>query len=319
MIKAALTKYPAADAVGVDIDKKRILQLRRTCPTWFVGRCDITCQRSLRQSLPVKHILGKKTLVLLNPPFSCKGGTTVTCTIAGRRITMGRALSFVVLVLDLISKNSQIVCILPAGSLTSDKDSEAWKFLRANYCVRSFRRLDRNTFEGCSPKALIVRITKRSPCKTGPAAIQSRCLARGVRTINVRVVRGRVPVYKALKKGQAKAGLPLVHSTCLQTEVSLNGLVAIHPSSTISGPAVLLPRVGQVKAQKICEYREKFSVVLSDCVIALCCASYKDVVEVKKRILSHWQQFAKLYSGTCAHYLTVESLKTFLWQVNCRP
>ena len=65
--------------VGTDIDCRAVRKLRKVSESWRTGVCDFMNPRS-RQSSPVLRSLnGRTNLVLLNPPFSCRGGQESIC------------------------------------------------------------------------------------------------------------------------------------------------------------------------------------------------------------------------------------------------
>ena len=78
------------------------------------------------------------------------------------------------------------------------------------------------------------------------------------------------------------------------------------------GPAVLLPRVGRPSVEKIAVLDNGVGVAISDCVIALACASDTAALEVRGRLVQKWPRLEQLYTGTGAPYLTVESIHKLL-------
>ena len=76
LLLAAASVWPNGTMAATDIDPLEIRNLRKIYASWRTGVCDFLNPRS-RQSSPVLQSLnGCTNLVLLNPPFSCRGGET---------------------------------------------------------------------------------------------------------------------------------------------------------------------------------------------------------------------------------------------------
>jgi hypothetical protein len=82
--------------------------------------------------------------------------------------------------------------------------------------------------------------------------------------------------------------------------------------SFIEGPALLIHRIGQPSAKKICIISSNEVYALSDCVIGIKSRTIKECQQLKKIIIDHWNDFSNLYKGTGAKYITIERLKYFL-------
>jgi hypothetical protein len=109
--------------------------------------------------------------------------------------------------------------------------------------------------------------------------------------------------------------VPLVHTTELRDGRvhTTSRYVAPLPRLTTRGPAVLLPRVGAPRQQKIAILPPSAEVALSDCVIALCCATAHDAEDVAALLRGdRWADVASLYGGTCARYIRVAVLQEWL-------
>ena len=115
------------------------------------------------------------------------------------------------------------------------------------------------------------------------------------------------------------AGHYLVHTTNLKDHriVNLNTKL-IKRSSLISGPAVLLPRVGVPKMEKIVMVSPDESYVISDCILAILTKSVSQAQEVIQLIRDNWSLFLSMYTGTGAKYTTISKLRHFLHVINER-
>ena len=75
LLLAAEQVWPNARFVATDIDPRAVRRLGRLRPSWTVGRCDLRSVPSRRSCLALKNMRKSACLLLLNPPFSCRGGT----------------------------------------------------------------------------------------------------------------------------------------------------------------------------------------------------------------------------------------------------
>ena len=83
---------------------------------------------------------------MLNPPFSCRGGTRYPVQTPAGRLTASTALSFILLATQYVADTGHIATVLPANSLHSQKDAVAWQFLRARYDVHHLHTWAKGTF-----------------------------------------------------------------------------------------------------------------------------------------------------------------------------
>ena len=81
--------------------------------------------------------------------------------------------------------------------------------------------------------------------------------------------------------------------------------------SLISGPGVVIHRVGNPSPSKVCTIKKKESYILSDCVIFMKTATVTDSIKLQQYILSNWLLFENLYKGTGAKYTTLKRLRDF--------
>ena len=83
---------------------------------------------------------------------------------------------------------------------------------------------------------------------------------------------------------------------------------------TISGPAILIPRVGRPSVSKVVLIGEE-KVVLSDCVIALRTTPPGSEVELAREIKRNWLTFQQIYGGSCAPYTTIRRIREMLLEL----
>ncbi|RZJ90125.1 MAG: hypothetical protein EOO20_09095 [Chryseobacterium sp.] len=105
----------------------------------------------------------------------------------------------------------------------------------------------------------------------------------------------------------------MVHSTNLRNH-TVEGL-HLKPKNDlakVTGPAILLPRVGNPKSTKMCVIDGEVTYVLSDCVMAIKFSDIREARILFRYLQDNWQMVADLYTGTGARYITVEKLMQFL-------
>jgi hypothetical protein len=311
LLKAAHEKWPQSTIIATDINKSSVALMRRTAADWHVGLCDFLNPRSRSRSSILPEIKGKVSLVLLNPPFSCRGNTRVLVNFNGTEIRCGVALAFVLTSITFLCSDGQLIAVLPAGCLQSQKDAAAWEAIRKVCHVKVVGENGHRTFSGWSPKTVIVRLKmrparNRARRRSNIASNNGHLTMR--RRISVSVFRGKISMPD-LNGNKAKRTVPLVHSTELEKSgVNLSRRRVDAKLKSVRGPAVLLQRVGRPDVGKILPYFEEKPIVLSDCVIALKCGTTDEARVVKTTMVKNWEKIERAYGGTCARYITVDSL-----------
>jgi hypothetical protein len=309
LLKAARSKWPHSRIIATDISRVAVRRLRKGQPGWDVERCDFLSASSRESCRTLVGLEGGVSLILLNPPFSCRGATTCRLAGDGYSIQCSRALAFVLNALRYLAPDGELICLLPAGSLHIQKDALAWMFLRTLFSANIIGRNGRGTFAGCSARTLMVRLRPReSACDPpkGPA----RPRTRRATMASVTLYRGKLPMY-TLSPENNPASVPLVHSTCLRnSSVDFGQFKTAQTTHIISGPVVFLPRVGQPSKSKVVLYRGRRKFAMSDCVLAL--HSRDNLEAVYSCILSDWASISKLYMGTGAKFLRVSAVATAL-------
>lgn len=182
-------------------------------------------------------------MILLNPPFSERGRRPFEwfdrCSLKS-----GLATRFVHLSLNYLSSDGYMLAILPNGSLTSERDSQAWAHIQKKYSVEIVTDNHMRIFKGAAARTSIVIIRRKSSDNDGQAALSSP----NGSALNI-VRRGRVQMHSVIS---ASHGFPLVHTTELTGGKAMintrHGLVL--STTIVRGPALLFPRVGMVTPRK---------------------------------------------------------------------
>jgi hypothetical protein len=206
------------------------------------------------------------------------------------------------------SPEGELMALLPASTLSSEKDAEAWAAARENYAVEEITRYDRNTFAGYAASTVLVRIRR---CVTMICKEHCAVVGRQDQVNPPSVIRGGIQMH-TLASGDRR-GPPVVHTSSLnRAGVTVNGTRATAGVREIAQPAVMLPRVGRVTPEKICVFRGEPSVSLSDCVFAVLCGHVDEAVALRAAIVNRFDHLISLFGGTGAPYLTKRALETFI-------
>ena len=297
--------WPNAEYAAVDIDQSATRHLRRLRPQWSVGCCDLTNPNSRSRSSVLQRMKNRISLLLLNPPFSCRGGRRYSTTLPNRTIYSSVAMTFLITSLYYLHHLGSAVVVLPYGSLYSQKDQSAWTYIKRHFNVTVVNSPKRSTFPNTSANVAVVKL---SPIGANTKSISTppRPDSTPIERRSIKMIRGSQPVHRT--RGRS-SGPVLIHSTELRDAlVYANGRRGFSTHRTIIGPAVLLPRVGRITKGKIAISCSDFPIVLSDCVIGIITKSLNDAKDIRRRLVDSFQVIKAQYVGTGAPFVTIERL-----------
>ncbi len=308
LLRAARRRWRSALLIATDVRRSAMSRLHAANRDWLVGKCDFLNSRSRAQCAAIRTATDRVSLTLLNPPFSCRGASGVDVSLGdvSRRVSV--AMAFVITALRLMRKDGELIAILPAGTLTSEKDELAWQWVRKCGVVRTVSRHGRFMFDGCFPRTALLHVDlRRKPCTK--STTNRRQIPREGRW-PVSLIRGSIPMYRV---NGLRRGVRVVHSTNLQggQVVGHSGHVAT-ATRVVSGPAVLLSRVGEPTKEKVVLHLTAQPVALSDCVLGLACRNQGTAIAVRDLITKNWRRLRRGYGGTGAPYITVRRLDDIL-------
>lgn len=322
LLFAAASLWPTATIVATDIDSRSVRSLRAMSGSWRTGVCDFLNPRSRRSSGLLRSLIGKTNLVLLNPPFSCRGGTKVPATIGGVTSKCSMGLAFVVNSIDYLAEDGELIAVLPQGSLTSERDSATWKMLRDHGATEILKTNGLGTFARAAVRTAVIRFQKgraHGNCEVCPC-LSTRNAPRKITRASVHIVRGTTAVNEIQRPAGENESIPFIHSVHLQDfAVSSHFEVRSRLGRRAFGPMVLLPRVGQPKRSKIARHLENTGFMLSDCVIALTCHSPESAELLWKDLQSNWKLLEGEYVGSGARYITNRRLSDLLLRLGYFP
>lgn len=314
LLEVAQAKWAPTRVIATDVSPHSLGLLREQHPDWIVGKCDFLNRRS-RSASRALRCSDAISLILLNPPFSSRGGTAVMVHSQAGSIQSSRALAFVLCALPYLTSEGEMVALLPAGTLNSQKDAAAWIWLRNKYSVDIVERYGRTAFSGAHARTVLIRLSSRraaSDAQRTPLPLQS--YKSPVRVLLTRGNRQMHTLNLDVGTETAKSDM-LVHTTDLRGGTVLRTLRTIRRRATdreVCGPAVLLPRVGKPDKDKVVILEQGRRALPSDCVYAICCRDLRGALSVRYRMRREWSRLEELYGGSCAPFLSMIALGTFL-------
>ena len=307
LLLAAERKWPTARFVATDIDRLAIRRLARLRPSWTVGCCDLRNKRSRNSCSALRNMTNSVCLLLLNPPFSCRGGTRFLVNSTTSPLFASTAMSFLFHALDYVSDTGHIASILPHGCLHSQKDESAWDSLNKRYHVQTLTTYPMGTFPNSAARTALVRLSPKSLTRICPTPPKYCSHASGTtKTLRVQVIRGTCPIHRILSDD--KSNPVLIHYTDIRNgAVKPNVRRGVGNYRCIEGPAVLIPRVGNITATKIALFDSSVHVMLSDCVIAIKPEDPETVIFLKEKTL---ERIFVLEQSICRNWSTVHNNKS---------
>lgn len=311
LLDAASARWPSARLVATDIDSYAVSQLRERGERWAVGQCDFLSSRSRAACRVLRGLAGTADLVLLNPPFSVRGARRVTVCHANHPLQCSPAMAFVLNAISFLRPGGEARLILPAGTLVSIRDQDAWKAIGEQYSVGVIGHAGRGSFPSCASSGVLVAI--RPPERNAepiPNLYGADLSSKPGCRINVQMTRGGFQMHRVRDDND---GPVLVHSSELQDgRVILNGRRGQGRTPTVCSPAVLLPRVGRLTPQKIAVFEGMTRVMLSDCVLAVVPDDIKRASELRSLMIESFDRLETMYVGTGAPHITLCRLASFL-------
>lgn len=304
LLKAAKKKWTKARLYGCDIAGNTVALMKKEHPDWKLGKCDFLNPRSRRSSTILKN---KYDLILLNPPFTCKGATIISVFLDGEEYNMSTAMAFFVEAIEYLKEDGVMYAILPQSIAYSQKDKKIRSYLEKRYNFRILEECNNQEFEKCAPNIVLASINDKNIFGSN-FDYSPKQLDTGID--HIEIMRGNISMHKI--KEVRKSALFLIHSTNLQNNIITNLKYKVNNiNSRIEGPALLIPRVGQPNINKICIISSKDAYALSDCIIALKMKTIEECYSLKELIIKNWIDFSLLFKGTGAKYITLERIKIF--------
>jgi hypothetical protein len=311
LLAALREAQPRSLLFGLDCDAA-VVRRAATDERWTVGKCDFLSARSQSRSTVIRRARESGlNCILLNPPFSCRGGTRIPVGVPGSAdpVPCGLAMAFLLQAVSLLGVGGVVGAVIPTGSLHAWKDEEAWRLLR-NVCdLETQRLLHRETFGGYFASTALVRLE----VQTRDAWTSARSLARTVppvADVERVVLRGWVQMHSVASRQGPR--VPLVHTTDLRSLTRIGALPTVRSRRSCRGAMVLVPRVGTLSREHIAVVASDEPIALSDCLFAIPCSTAAEAQELGEHLRRRWPDLAALYGGSCARYLRRDRLEGFV-------
>jgi hypothetical protein len=313
LLRSASARWPNAHILATDIDRNCIVKLRQQ-NGWNAYEHDFLGEPEGNGTYLPFQTATKCNLVIMNPPFSCRGSKVWTTNLGDFTVKTSIAMAFLLRAIFSLAPKGQILTILPAGCINSQKDYLAWKLVRALCKCDILGANGHRTFPLCSPRTVSLRLSLRdkplsmsfeSPRENGLKDLPARNL--------IVLSRGNVDMV-SLSKRKVRSGIPLVHTTEMKEHRAQlwRKIQASQGTRLFRGPMILLPRVGNPRKDKIILYESCRRIAVSSCVLTISCKGNAVARLIYKLLITNWRSVEKQYTGTCARYMTLEGLRELL-------
>lgn len=300
--------WPRAAFVATDIDPAAARHLTRRRPNWAVGRCDLRSSRSRASCRVLQNIRNSACLLLLNPPFSCRGAARYAVKTENGFLYASTAMSFLLVAAEYLNDKGHIAAVLPLGCISNLKDERAWQHLRHKYSVTLLNSYTAGVFPGSAASIALVRLSPHQS-QLGRTTPIPRATSSHPR-LRVYIIRGSCPSHCGADDERCPT---LVHYTDIQRgSIVLNGRRGHGNRRSVTGPAIVIPRVGRFTTGKIGILKSQQPVMLSDCVIAIKPLSSEQTSILRDRLIQHFALLSRQYVGTGAPFITVGRLENAL-------
>ncbi len=304
LLAAAKQRWPNATFFGCDISRNRVASLAQVRTDWTLAQCNFL-ENSSRHSLSnLEKIKAKVDLAVLNPPFSARGGTRVEVLLNGLRMRCSPAMAFVLIASQYLSPDGSLVTLLPAGASHAERDQDARIALNQ---IGEFRAVLEETakFPGVSLKVTIAYL------KRGPTTQNNKTQIEPFLTVTgptIGLLRGTLQTHN-LPSVETGESIPLVHSTELQ-DYRLRESERQVPFGTrsITGPAVLIHRVGKPRQDKIAYVPLGPPFAITDCVVVLLCQDEYECLRLHNSLTEQFSLLERNYIGSGAPYITIKRI-----------
>ena len=297
LLRAAAERWPEARLFGSDIDETAVLSVGAS-----IAGCDAKVHDLLADGNDAALESQTFNLILLNPPFSCRGNTRFQAAVGGQIYSASKALAFVARALKYLAIDGELIAILPASVLVSERDAELIAAIRAWGCVEQIGDIRKDAFRSHAVAVAVLRISRSAQ---QPQSAVEKPLLVSLRPYAVEMSRGSLSVHDYV---ETQIGPRFIHTTDMRDRrLASTKRKASAERRRVHGPAVLIPRVGRPSKDKVVQL-PSCEAVLSDCVIALRTvpAGYEQALAAA--INENWETFKAAYGGSCAPYTTLKRL-----------
>ena len=318
LLAAARERWPSSHLIASDIQPTAVEGLRSRFAAIEADVADFLSKDARTASAVLRAAVGRVCLVVLNPPFSCRGGARVSVELDGQRLTCSRAMAFLINSIPFITPVGRTVALLPASCLTSEKDAAAIEALSHIFSLERIGRAQPYDFLNCSVHVsfIILRRRTEAPGSAGSRGLRPWRVSSGPGSTSLRAAlsRGSIPMH-TFEQLKSANGLPFVHTTDLRDGLVTARRSVVTTRSIANGPVILMPRVGMPTVSKLCLIETPGPVAISDCIIALNPERSSEARLLFEHIKVHWSTVEQYYGGSCARYITLKRLISALQEI----
>lgn len=303
LLKAVAKRFPKVELYGTDISDEALTKLSRDCPYWHLGECDFRKDDSVVNVPFLKE--GAFDLIVMNPPFTCKGSVAETIQFDDVEYRVSTAMLFLMRALKYLSRNGGLYAIMPISCVYSIKDRKAWNYLKERYNACILEEPNKISFANrCAPNIVLVYVGHYHV-----KGLERSKLFDFSKFSVISIKRGCVRMQN-LRYSKSKNAVRLIHTTNLKNGKLVNlKRIESGQNNFITGSGIVIPRVCNPSPNKIVLVDEDTVYALSDCVVFINTDSRMNAVKLRDTIISHWDDFVYVYKGTGAQYTTLEKLK----------
>ncbi|HCU1931879.1 TPA: class I SAM-dependent methyltransferase, partial [Acinetobacter baumannii] len=266
LIQAAHKYWPEAKYIVNDIDQNILNKIK-------LKNAEIDYYNEDFLVSNFTKLFEKIDLILLNPPFS--HGNRKMYVWDENNISSGIALFFIYKSLNYLTKNGQLLAILPNGCFSTERDALGLKYIQDFYHFEKFEIKNNPAFYKARPNTSIVRITKQKDKLKSLNNISHSIHSQFLN--NFKVFRGNIQLHKEVTRGP----IPLLHTTSFKNNnvEPINFIFSTLP--TVKGRMLIIPRVGNFNKNHIIIYYAKNNIHLSDCLFSIKCKNLKEATLLK--------------------------------------
>lgn len=318
LLAVAAARWSTATLVANDVAERPLRKLRSRLSRVRTAQCDFYLDAPCERSKVLRQVKERCDLVLANPPFSARGSRRMRVSTARAGVVSGSPAGvYLVRCFAYLRPGGQAIAIMPASFVHSEKDESVRLYLRTFGELSVGAQLPISTFDGCSPRTVIVRVRKprtersalpRLVSNVGPereSAMRHECQS---------LVRGVIP--NGVRFPSLSMSARYAHTTHLATDGVEHSIARVPVAArSVRGPCILLPRVGFPLKRKIVAYRSGKPLYLSDCLIALTVGAHDELQPLREHLKQNFGTLRAAYGGTGAPYITVARLLTVLREI----
>src|SRR5665213_2553023 len=288
LLRAARAKWPNIKCYGSDISKEAIQVTKDTHKDWQISQMDFLDSHQ-RENSRIIRIQRFYDLILLNPPFSCVGGTVHTVEFDNETYAVSTAMKFLVTALNYLTADGVLYAILPTSVAYSQKDKKLWHVLERKHNLSILEEPKVQYFKNCTPNVVLVSVNDFSQ-----QSKYKNVTRISLEFENLTVFRGKISMDQI--NNQDNGNRHLVHSTNINNNQITNLSIKVSkPNSEVNGPGILLPRVGKPNSSKMCVIEKDDTYIISDCVIAIKTSTLKDARLLYNYLTNNWDLMEDMY------------------------